>query len=284
MYRRLATAFILLLLGAFALLGVAVALSVEPPLRARLLLVVAAGAGLSMVAALAYSAWLARQITRPLDDLTKAAEYLGAGEGAPRVLPETEDEVGALGHTFNRMCARLAQRISRLEADRQELTAILGGMVEGVVGLDAGQRIVFANERAAQLLELPAGACVGRRLWEVVRQRPLLDVAQRALSGTEPRSCSSSTPQLESAGSSGKSCGSVPSRRWCSVRWLGRPRRTRNCTGTARRHAASRCMRLACPVPSGDGLAAPFSCCTTPANCAAWNAIARSSSPTCPTS
>src|SRR5205085_4658530 len=56
-----------------------------------------------------------------------------------------------------------------------------------VVALDAGQRIVFANERAVQLLELPAGACVGRRLWEVVRQRPLLDVVQRALAGTEPR-------------------------------------------------------------------------------------------------
>jgi two-component system, OmpR family, phosphate regulon sensor histidine kinase PhoR len=187
MFRRLATVYILLLLGAFALLGVALALSVEPPLRARLLLVVAAGAGLTMAAALACSAWLARQVARPLEDLTKAAEYLGGGAGAPRVLPEREDEVGELGRTFNRMSARLAQRITRLEADRQQLTAILGGMVEGVVALDAGQRIVFANERAVQLLEMPAGACVGRRLWEVVRQRPLLDVVQRALASTEPR-------------------------------------------------------------------------------------------------
>jgi two-component system phosphate regulon sensor histidine kinase PhoR len=187
MFRRLATVYILLLLAAFALLGVALGLSVEPPLRARLLLVVAAGAGLTMAAALACSAWLARQVTRPLEELNKAAEYVGEGMGTPRVLPEREDEVGELGRTFNRMSARLAQRIARLEADRQQLTAILGGMVEGVVALDAGQRIVFANERAVQLLELPTGACVGRRLWEVVRQRPLLDVVQRALAGTEPR-------------------------------------------------------------------------------------------------
>jgi two-component system phosphate regulon sensor histidine kinase PhoR len=122
-----------------------------------------------------------------LEDLERAAESVGEGAGAPRVLPEYEDEVGALGRTFNRMSARLAQRIARLEADRLQLSAILGGMVEGVVALDAGQRIVFANERALQLLELPAGACVGRRLWEVVRQRPLLDVVLRALAGTEPR-------------------------------------------------------------------------------------------------
>jgi two-component system, OmpR family, phosphate regulon sensor histidine kinase PhoR len=60
-------------------------------------------------------------------------------------------------------------------------------MVEGVVALDAEQRILFANERATQLLGLPWQAPVGRRLWEVVRQRPLLDVVQRALDGSEPQ-------------------------------------------------------------------------------------------------
>ncbi len=59
-------------------------------------------------------------------------------------------------------------------------------MVEGVVALDAEQRIVFANERACQLLEFPTPGSVGKRLWEVVRQRPLLDIVQRALDSPEP--------------------------------------------------------------------------------------------------
>src|SRR5437660_12019496 len=59
-------------------------------------------------------------------------------------------------------------------------------MVEGVVALDAEQRILFANDRATQLLELPPQTPVGRRLWEVIRQRPLLDVVQRALERPEP--------------------------------------------------------------------------------------------------
>ena len=37
----------------------------------------------------------------------------------------------------------------------EELLAILSGMVEGVVALDVDQRILFANDRAAQLLSLP---------------------------------------------------------------------------------------------------------------------------------
>src|SRR5262249_26856845 len=51
---------------------------------------------------------------------------------------------------------------------------------------DAEQRVLFANERATQLLELAATPPVGRRLWEVVRQRALLDVVRKALEGPEP--------------------------------------------------------------------------------------------------
>jgi two-component system phosphate regulon sensor histidine kinase PhoR len=59
-------------------------------------------------------------------------------------------------------------------------------MVEGVVALGADQRILFANERAAQLLEFQAQASTGRRFWEVVRRRSLQEVVRRALAEPEP--------------------------------------------------------------------------------------------------
>jgi two-component system phosphate regulon sensor histidine kinase PhoR len=80
---------------------------------------------------------------------------------------------------------RLSQRIAQLEQDRQQLRAILSGMVEGVVALDAEQRVLYANERAAVLLEFHTQNPVGRRLWEVVRQRSLLDMVRRALAAAE---------------------------------------------------------------------------------------------------
>ena len=60
-----------------------------------------------------------------------------------------------LGRAFNRMSDQLATRIAALEEDRQQLRTVLGGMVEGVVALDADQRILFANDRALELLEIP---------------------------------------------------------------------------------------------------------------------------------
>jgi two-component system phosphate regulon sensor histidine kinase PhoR len=58
-------------------------------------------------------------------------------------------------------------------------------MVEGVVALDAGQRILFANERASELMEFQNQQPVGRKLWQVVRQRALQDVVQSALDSGE---------------------------------------------------------------------------------------------------
>jgi two-component system phosphate regulon sensor histidine kinase PhoR len=137
-------------------------------------------------AVLLLSRWLSQRISRPLEELMHAAEHIGVGNKRPRVLLDVSSEVASLGHTFNDMSERLATRIARLEEDRQQLRTILSGMVEGVVALDAEQRILFANDRATDLLELATQAPVGRRLWEVVRQRRLLDMVQRALERPEP--------------------------------------------------------------------------------------------------
>jgi two-component system phosphate regulon sensor histidine kinase PhoR len=153
----------------------------------RIVLWIGGAAGIAVLASLGLSARLARKWRRPLLALIGAADKLGEGNSGQRVFTEGQDEIGALVRAFNRMSEQLDGRIARLEEDRQQLRTILSGMVEGVVALDAGQRILYANDRATQLLGLPWQAPVGRRLWEVVRQRPLLDVVQRALDNSEPQ-------------------------------------------------------------------------------------------------
>jgi two-component system phosphate regulon sensor histidine kinase PhoR len=185
MFRRLFLSFGLLVLALLAVTGLLLGgLAGRDDLGAAVWMVLGVAAA-GVVAVLGLSAWIARQSTRPLRALMEAAEGVGAGAAGRRVFPESRDEVGQLGRAFNQMSERLADRIARLEEDRQQLRTILGGMVEGVVALDAEQRILFANDRATELLELPAQATVGRRFWEVVRHRPLLDVVRRALDRPE---------------------------------------------------------------------------------------------------
>jgi two-component system phosphate regulon sensor histidine kinase PhoR len=136
--------------------------------------------------ALLLAFWLAQRIAHPLQDLTKAAEQIGQGNFSSKVYANNGDEVGQLTQAFNQMTDRLASQFAQLEEDRQQLRTVLSGMVEGVIALDAGQRILFANERAAQLLDFQAPSAVGRKLWEVIRLRALQDVVRRALGATEP--------------------------------------------------------------------------------------------------
>jgi two-component system phosphate regulon sensor histidine kinase PhoR len=181
MFRRLLVVYALLLLAVGAAVALAIVAVVENPLARQRLLGAVGGIVLAAwVAGGALSAWLARRITRPLKDLVDAVEQMGAGTESPHVFPTDADEISLLGETFNRMSEQLGQRIAALELDRNQLRAILSGMVEGVVALDAGQRVLFVNDRARELLELGGVSPVGRPVWEVVRQRPLLDAVRRA--------------------------------------------------------------------------------------------------------
>ncbi len=147
--------------------------------------VVGSAAAVTGVAALLLALWLARRVTRPLNELTTGAERIGAGDYGHMVYATGRDEVATLARTFNQMSGCLASQFAQLAEDREQLRMILSGMVEGVVALDAEQRVLFANERAAYLLGFQPQA-TGRKLWEVVRRRGLQDVVRRALSGPEP--------------------------------------------------------------------------------------------------
>jgi two-component system phosphate regulon sensor histidine kinase PhoR len=127
---------------------------------------------------------LAGHIAGPVRELTRAAESLVAGGHGRKVYVAGRDEIARLARTFNTMSEHLAEQVAQLDEDRQQLRTILSGMVEGVVALDAQERILFANGRAAELLEFDAQAVVGRKFWEVVRQRPLQEVLRKAWAGS----------------------------------------------------------------------------------------------------
>ncbi len=143
-------------------------------------------AAITALAAIALAFWLARRMTRPLQELTQGAQRIAAGSYGHKVYAGTADEIGVLARTFNQMSEHLAAQFAQVEEDRRQLRAILSGMIEGVVALDADQRILFANDRAAQLLEFQAQPPIGRKFYEVFRQRALHEIVRRVLSEPEP--------------------------------------------------------------------------------------------------
>ncbi|MFM7541402.1 MAG: ATP-binding protein [Planctomycetota bacterium] len=136
-----------------------------------------------------FMAWnVSRSVSRPLSELVAFAERTGQGGGPVTAMPISDaGELVELAKAFNRMADRLASQIAQIDEETDQLRAILGGMVEGVLALDAEQRVLFANERAIDLLDLSASRRPeGRRLWEMVRQRPVIAAVEEAMGGAEP--------------------------------------------------------------------------------------------------
>lgn len=150
---------------------------------------------LAAALALALAWWLARRSVQPLQDLSQGAAAIAQGGYGLKVHLDRRDEFGILADSFNDMSQRLAEQFARLDQDRQQLRAVLGSMVEGVIAVDAEQQVLFANERAAQLLEFAISQAVGRKLWGVIRHRPVHELVEKLLRGPE-----SATTSLEWSG------------------------------------------------------------------------------------
>ncbi|MFL5338526.1 MAG: ATP-binding protein [Gemmataceae bacterium] len=129
-----------------------------------------------------------RWIARPLRDLTEAARHIMAGDYTSKVYAAGGGELGALARTFNDMSDQLAAQFAQVQEDRKQLRTILGGLVEGVIAIDEQQKLLFANEKASALLEFHPKTAIGRKFWEVVRQKSILALVERSLASGQPAS------------------------------------------------------------------------------------------------
>jgi two-component system phosphate regulon sensor histidine kinase PhoR len=145
------------------------------------------GIGVAVVALglLAAAGVLAYRWGRALGELHKGVVALGAGRAVRPVLRRVRGPVGRLARAFDETAAALQARITQLEQDRQQLRAVLSGMSEGVVAVDARRRLVFANASADKLFGLAPGS-VGRLVPELIRSPQVQEAVEATLAGTGP--------------------------------------------------------------------------------------------------
>jgi len=146
---------------------------------------VAALVGSAAVAGVVPALVVRRLYALPLRQLS---DRLGAlNEPGQRVYVDGASPVRVLAQALNDWGERLGSRFERLEGDRRRLSGILGGMIEGVVAVDDGERIAFANRQAGELLGFDPARAEGKKFWEVVRQRKVWDVVLEASGARQPR-------------------------------------------------------------------------------------------------
>lgn len=138
--------------------------------------VLAAVAGLT--AAALGACWSACRLRGPVARLTEAAQAL-ARNSVNQPLPiSSSDELGVLTAAFNDMGQNLTDTVARMHWELEQLRAVFRSMAEGVVVIDGDQRILFLNEAGSRMLNVALDGSHGKRLWEVVRHRQLLEAVE----------------------------------------------------------------------------------------------------------
>jgi len=125
---------------------------------------------LAMFASTWLALYLSKQVTRPVEALADAMEEIARGHYDHRVAETATEELGELVHSFNTMAADLDQSRRQVEQStlqvyeanaaierrRHELETMLQTIPNGVVMMDAQQRIVVVNRAFSEMLD-PGG-------------------------------------------------------------------------------------------------------------------------------
>jgi len=151
-------------------------------IRSKLLLIGGAIALFALIVTLLTS----RQFGQRLEDLKHGAARFAQGELAHRLpLPDSE-ELAGLADSLNRMAEELEGRMQTVLRQRNQLEAVLASMLEGVIAVDRGERIIRVNQAAARWLDIAPEKLSGRSIQETIRNLAMHRFVARAMESRSP--------------------------------------------------------------------------------------------------
>ncbi|HXI59652.1 MAG TPA: ATP-binding protein [Polyangia bacterium] len=133
----------------------------------------------ALVVAVIMSTVAAQWLSRPLRQMTETARRMSSGDLTVRTRISGADQVAELAAALDGLAGSLSRTLGELKGERDLLGGILESMREGVLVLDAGQRILLVNPALRSMLLL--GSDVGGKApLELVRNAELQTLLDEA--------------------------------------------------------------------------------------------------------
>lgn len=155
--------------------AVRAATSVEPldHVAREILAALIAAAALILLTTAITAVVVIRRIHRPLKTIQDGAHRYYQGDLGHRIDVSGPEEITEVAATLNSMAEELARTIGNIQDQRNELEAVLAGMVEGVIVVDAERRIHSMNAAAQRFFGRDGLDYRGRSLIDHLRNSDL---------------------------------------------------------------------------------------------------------------
>jgi two-component system phosphate regulon sensor histidine kinase PhoR len=128
---------------------------------------------------------VARNLTRPLEKITRVAHQITLMNYRSRVTIRKKDEIGRLGQAINTMADSLELQMNRILEDESRLKSVLENMLSGVLMIDREERIVLMNRSAEEFLGFSADELLGKKFDEAKQQFEFTQLIRECIEARE---------------------------------------------------------------------------------------------------
>ncbi|MDD2586056.1 MAG: ATP-binding protein [Syntrophomonadaceae bacterium] len=128
---------------------------------------------------------VANKFSRPVRDVTAAVQDIALGNLKRRINYRADDELGVLAYAVNNMAQYLETTIDEISRVKNRLETLLDNTVNGILMVDMGGRVTYANPMALTLLATGKNI-VGRKHVEIITEYEIIEMIDQVKDSLEP--------------------------------------------------------------------------------------------------
>lgn len=129
---------------------------------------------------------LSRRMSRRIERVTTFVQAARKGDLSRRLYIGSRDELGVLEKELDEVAEALSDQVAELTSERRRLKTILEAIQDGIILVDAQDRILFINPYAREIIGRKEEPEAGMRLMEVMRSDELYSLVRRAREEEQP--------------------------------------------------------------------------------------------------
>lgn len=117
-------------------------------------------------------------IIQPILELTEKVEAISEKKYSERIEVKSDNEVGALARSFNKMAEKLSEyersNVEKLIVEKKRAEAIVENMRDAIIVLDEKNEVIIVNKVSSELLGISRSDLVGKNVYEISESNNLL--------------------------------------------------------------------------------------------------------------